>query len=232
MDGDDDKYWAEVEAKNTKTSKKKAAKVRIVAVENDEGEQVEEEKVAPITAAAASAPVEKTISKANKYKDKKKSKSSSIFFKSTSQTEWEHEESGRKYVVRYVKGDICNNVPWIGLNQWVTIKIPSSNGDGEDGEEGDDGEGPLLNFVIGIVSVVGGDVVGVWGCDEGDGHIDLFVSKEYSFPSDFDDLSSHLCTEICPEMVDVFDDGSGIDREPVLVPNSVLLPLSEWYSCK
>ena len=46
------------------------------------------------------------------------------------------------------------------------------------------------------------------------------------------ELSGQLCTELCPPMVDVFDDGSGQDRDPTPVADSVFdkSPRGKLYS--
>jgi hypothetical protein len=63
----------------------------------------------------------------------------------------------------------------------------------------------------------------VWGAEDGDGHVDFFGSKDFKHIEDLKPLSKILCTEICPELIDVFDDGSGDERDVIKVKASSLL---------
>lgn len=253
-DGDDEAYWAEVAEKNSKsTSNNKPSSSSSSTTPSLKSDESLDQAQSQISSEGSSehASNNGTLLKLKKNIEKKKTKKdektkqvtqkklgpSALFWKSTTQIEWspDSETSSRSYTVRYVKGGVCTSVPWIGLDSWATVQIPEEAMSGQIQE--DENEELILHYVIGVVTCSGdngdkkkGDIVGIWASDAGDGHVEFYCDKDFKYSStDFNELSSQLCTEICPELADVFDDGSGIDREPILIASSILSPLSEWY---
>lgn len=224
-DVNDEAYWAEVAAKNSQNHNNKSATSSSTTIQAESVSKSDEVVEADSEGVKMGGSKKQSKKNKNKSKEKPQQKGSSMFWKSTTHSLFIPNDckNKRRYNLRYVKGDICCNVPWIGVDDWLSVEIPN------------DEEELILNHIIGIVSVVDDDdgkqnIVGVWGSDAGDGHIELYCIDTFEFISDFDELSTRLCTEICPEMRDVFDDGSGMDREPINIPASVLTSLNEWYS--
>lgn len=78
-----------------------------------------------------------------------------------------------------------------------------------------------------------GMFIGFWGADAGDGHVDFYCSKDYENVADLESLSGILCTQLCPPLIDVFDDGGGEDRKPRLLAPKLMTHdlLNTLYSC-
>jgi hypothetical protein len=126
---------------------------------------------------------------------------------------------GSKYIIRHIPGDTCCNAPYGGVDDWPIITNYLIN---EDDEEGDTREQSLA-VIGGVWLADGGKFVAFWAADANDDdHVYFLCQEGLEGDTVFHELSGRLCTEICPEMIDVFDDGSGKDREPLPVSEAVL----------
>jgi hypothetical protein len=145
----------------------------------------------------------------------------SSFERMTTESEWSPADGGRTYMLRYIHGETCCESPYADVDNWPTISFTAPWGLEEvEGESPHDYE---LSVIGAIWVKESGKFVGFWGADEGDGHVYLICSKDYEYAKeDFEPLSGILCTEICPPMIDVFDDGSGKDRDVVLLDGEMI----------
>ncbi|RYH15020.1 hypothetical protein EON65_32545 [archaeon] len=149
----------------------------------------------------------------------------SSFVKGTTEAVWKPRAEGekeeetnedREYILRFIHGDTCCESPYADIEDWpvLTYTTPSEDAGEEDHEY-------ILSVIAGVWSKDTGKFVAFWGADEGDGHVDFYCSNDFEHVHEFNELSGILCTEICPPLIDVFDDGSGKDRDPVLIEPSV-----------
>jgi hypothetical protein len=153
----------------------------------------------------------------------------------TTEATWNAEENeDRKYIVRHVHGDTCCESPWSDVDNWPTVVLPTGfmveNGDGEETDE------PQCNpmHIVGAVWLESDkSLVGLWGQNPDDSHLEFYCIDSYEFiEEDLNGLTGVLCTEICPELIDCFDDGSGKDRDPMKVTEAVLRAhegLTDYY---
>ena len=79
-----------------------------------------------------------------------------------------------------------------------------------------------MNVIAALWTKDSGAFVAFWAADENDDdHVDFYVREGFEDVDELGAVSAALCTEICAELVDVFDDGSGADRDPISTPQSV-----------
>ena len=141
-------------------------------------------------------------------------KNDSLFYQGTQGAVWEPEGSGRKYTLRHVPGDTCCDFFWQRQEEWPTVVVPAT---------GDDGGADSKHHVIGGVWTEEGALVAVWGCNVEDSVVECFGLESFQYlEEDLNVVSRALNETICPELCDVFDDGSGIERDAIPVPVSVL----------
>eukprot|EP01039_Chlorochromonas_danica_P010106 gene10106-11186_t len=149
-------------------------------------------------------------------KSARKADPSSIFQQETEEvTEWKANGSTTtttSYILRHVKGETCCASPWFGKAKWPKLLLPISAEDEDDYAK--------FSIIGAVWKKSSGDLVAVWGADLDDGHVDFFCLDEVA--EELEDLSSLLCVEICPPLIDVFDDGSGDSRTPIEVSPSLL----------
>ena len=146
----------------------------------------------------------------------------SSFEEGTTEAYWGPEGSEQnKYVLRHIHGETCCESPYADVPDWPVLEWiiePGSEYDNEDGE----GRKRVLSVIAGVWVKETGKFVAFWAADENDdSHVEFYVRKDYEDLDDFPAISGLLCTEICPELIDVFDDGSGTDRDPIDTPESV-----------
>ena len=133
--------------------------------------------------------------------------------------------SKRVYIIRHIPDETCCESPWGDVPEWpVAFVSPFTSSDNEkrvedeevteekEEEEEEEKEG---HSIIGAVWTRDDQhqLVAVWACDPGDGHIEFYGLKSYPHLSDFENLTEHLCSELTKNFPDIFDDGSGITRE-------------------
>eukprot|EP00522_Entomoneis_paludosa_P016531 CAMPEP_0172451314 /NCGR_PEP_ID=MMETSP1065-20121228/9409_1 /TAXON_ID=265537 /ORGANISM="Amphiprora paludosa, Strain CCMP125" /LENGTH=162 /DNA_ID=CAMNT_0013203263 /DNA_START=109 /DNA_END=597 /DNA_ORIENTATION=+ len=133
------------------------------------------------------------------------------------------------YLMRYCKGDICCDTPWDVEedqdNDWpcAKIKLP-------------DRDEPVTFAILGAIWVQRTStrhaLVAVWAAELGDGHVDFLCARDYQTTAEADltEISTQLCEDICPEMADVFDDGSGLEREPLAVESDLVAAVPGWLA--
>lgn len=139
----------------------------------------------------------------------------SSFERGTTEGSWGPEDVENKYVIRYVHGETCCESPWSNEEDWPTLTYVRPAEDDEDEYQ------YILSVIAGLWIKETGEFVAFWGADEGDGHIDFYCKESFENPDELEPLSGILSTEICPPLIDCFDDGSGKDRDPLVVPDSV-----------
>jgi hypothetical protein len=132
-----------------------------------------------------------------------------------------------KYVLRFIHAETCCESPYANIADWPVICF-SAKWSPEDESDYD----YKLSVVAGLWLKESGKFIGFWGADEGDGHVDFYCRDDSENIEDLDIISGVLCTKICPELIDVFDDGSGSEREPRMIPVSVFTSslLNNLYS--
>lgn len=142
----------------------------------------------------------------------------SSFEKGTTEAEWHPDDAeDRVYILRFLHGDTCCDSPYADVEDWPNLSY-TQRADSDDDED----RAISLAVIGGVWLKSDGRFVAFWGADDGDSHVDFYCAKDYEHVEDLNPLSGILCEEICPPMIDVFDDGSGKDREPVLLDRSVL----------
>lgn len=150
----------------------------------------------------------------NEHKVPKCDEVTNCFVKGTTETTWSPADSDKEYTIRHIHGDTCCESPYADVEDWPTISYSALWSQDEPDE-------PLYNYVLSVIAAVwekdSGKFIAFWGADEGDGHVYFYLSKDVKNVEDFEPLSGILSTEICPPLIDVFDDGSGKDREPVML---------------
>ena len=80
-----------------------------------------------------------------------------------------------------------------------------------------------------------GELIAVWGEIVDDSHIDFFCDENFMYAEELYEVTGKLTGEIAPATIDIFDDGSGGDREGTLVPGDDLRSckmLTELYKRK
>ncbi len=146
-----------------------------------------------------------------KKASRKSKKEESSFEQGTTEKEWSASDSDTVYLLRFIHGDTCCESPYSDVEDWPTISFTQRI------EEDDEDRNYVLSVIGGVWDKSSGKFVAFWGADEGDGHVDFYCTNDFDRVDDLSPLSGILCTEICPPMIDVFDDGSGKDRDPVLI---------------
>lgn len=146
------------------------------------------------------------------------------FQRLTTEAVWRPDGMDREYLLRFLHGETCCDSPYAGEEDWPTILFTAAWGCGS-GDTSDDGEEPyhyVLSVIAGLWLKDTGKFIGFWGADQGDGHVSFFCSKSYEHIEELRQLSGILCTEICPPLIDIFDDGSGKDRVPRLIDDEMI----------
>lgn len=151
----------------------------------------------------------------------------SVFEEGTTVTEWSPSGEGPQYILRHVHGETCCDAPWDGMPDWPIIRHLRQ-------EEGEPDYTYVLAVIAGLWDKDSGRFVAFWGSDEGDGHVDFYCRDDFEDISALEPLSGILSTELCPPLIDVFDDGSGKDRDPIAIPSSEFTNelLNNLYSSK
>jgi hypothetical protein len=139
----------------------------------------------------------------------------SSFEKGTTEVNWGPESEKDKYIVRFIYGETCCESPWGDAPDWPSLTYKRINED-EDGEE----YASRQSVIAALWIKESGEFIAYWGVDDDDGHVDFFCKEGLKGTDGLDMVSGVLCTELCPELIDVFDDGSGKDREPTFVPSA------------
>lgn len=139
----------------------------------------------------------------------------SSFEAGTTEGSWGPDGEEDKYILRYIHGETCCMSPWGDVADWPTLTHIRPEEDGEDEYQN------VLSVIGAVWLKQTGEFIAFWGSDEGDGHIDFYVKDSFENADELEPLSGVLSTEICPPLIDCFDDGSGKDREPTIVPDSV-----------
>ena len=127
---------------------------------------------------------------------------------------------GAKYIIRHIPGATCCDSPYGDVADWpiLTNYLIDEDADDEEGKREQS-----LAVIGGVWLADGGKFVAFWAADSNDDdHVYFLCQEGLEEDTVLQELSGRLCTEICPEMIDVFDDGSGKDRDPTPVPASVL----------
>eukprot|EP00656_Telonema_subtile_P016522 TRINITY_DN18730_c0_g1_i3.p1 TRINITY_DN18730_c0_g1~~TRINITY_DN18730_c0_g1_i3.p1 ORF type:complete len:196 (+),score=38.14 TRINITY_DN18730_c0_g1_i3:199-786(+) len=138
-----------------------------------------------------------------------------LFQKNTTEATWTPEGTTRSYTLRWMteKHDesfhanqtIKEDPSWPRF----TITRPSEDDENESDE--------VINRVVGAVWTSDGTLVAVWAEDEGDSHVSMYGQEGFEFAEpDLNEVTSELCSSIDESMGDVFDDGSGGEREAEL----------------
>jgi hypothetical protein len=143
----------------------------------------------------------------------------------TFEATWNPEdEEDRKYIIRHVHGDTCCDSAWAEAEKWPKVELPTGfMMEDDDGQETDEPQVNDMDIIGGVWLASDKSLVGLWGQNPDDGHLDFYCLDSYEFiEEDLNGLTGILCTEICPELIDCFDDGSGKDRDPRAVSESML----------
>ncbi len=151
---------------------------------------------------------------------KEKKSEENCFVTGTTESKWSS-PAERDYVLRYIHGETCCDAPFDDIEDWPVITLPSSIEWPKDEDDEDYDKDRTIDYhVIGAVwTVDDGRLVGFWGVNEDDSHVDFYVVDDYEHAEeDLAELSGVLCGTICPPLADTFDDGSGIDRDGRKVP--------------
>jgi hypothetical protein len=168
------------------------------------------------------ASIDKTETKKGKSEE---SSSASSFQKGTIETNWEA-NSGRSYKVRYVKGETCCDSPWSEDETWPKASLPKNiTFDPDDADTMED-----FAVIGGVWSNNDHKLVAVWGQHPDDSHLEFYGDMSYKHLDDLETLTHKLCTEICPELIDCFDDGSGSERKVIHVTALNCPELESFYS--
>jgi hypothetical protein len=146
---------------------------------------------------------------------KKRERSTTIFEQKTTEGTWTKEGTDREYKIRYIHGEDCCLPGIKALPEWPKFRLPSAldyyYGD-EEREANTDQEHFEDYDVLGGIWDSSGKLVAAWVYHD-DSHVELFGKKDYEFIDDLETITGDLCETICPQMADVFDDGSGTERE-------------------
>jgi hypothetical protein len=142
----------------------------------------------------------------------------SSFEEGTTVKEWSPTDADdRVYILRFIHGETCCESPYAGVDDWPVISYTEPSAD-----EGEPDHEYILHVIGAVWNKTDGKFIAFWGADEGDGHVDFYCANDFQHVEDLNPLSAVLCTEICPPMIDVFDDGSGKEREPKLLDPQIL----------
>lgn len=140
----------------------------------------------------------------------------------------------RDYIMRYCNGEICCDTPW---DRDEDTDWPVANFVIPLAEETEPRDSKILGAIWTKIDAQDKDfstLIAFWAAEVGDGHVEFYCSSQHDFAqTDLADISEKLCDEICEEMADVLDDGSGIEREPNAIPDlekSVPAWLADYYS--
>jgi hypothetical protein len=166
-----------------------------------------------------------SVEKAERKKAKSEESTSSSFQKGTKEANWEA-NTGRGYIVRYVKGETCCESPWSDDETWPKASLPKNiTFDPDDADTVDD-----FDVIGGVWSNQDHKLVAVWGQHPDDSHLEFYGDMNYKHLDDLETLTHKLCTEICPELIDCFDDGSGSERIVIHVAALNCPQLENFYS--
>ena len=155
---------------------------------------------------------------------KKSVKKQSPFEQGTTEASWIPEGNpDRKYIIRYVNEDTCCDFPWHDVKAWPKLSLSIAFDEDDDGTDIE----PMKVAIIGAVwKEDSGELVAVWGEIIDDSHIEFFCDEDFMYAEELNEVTGKLTGEIAPATIDIFDDGSGGDREGTLVPGD------ELRSCK
>eukprot|EP00757_Euglenozoa_sp_SAG-D1_P017433 gene17432-767_t len=150
----------------------------------------------------------------------------SAFAKNTVESTWTGklivEGTAKQYKVRHPCADKAAEVD---ADDFPSISLPSP----PDGQE-DTPSFPSEQHIFGAVwEADSGTLLGVWGMNPDDSHVEFFTADGES-NTDMDDITGELTGSICEELIDTFDDGSGGDREPILISPTLLRSVEEVAS--
>ena len=142
----------------------------------------------------------------------------SSFEEGTTEATWGLPGSEDKYMLRYIHEETCCSAPYGEVADWPVIEFTAKwSPEEEDSEDYDF----CLSVIAGLWVQSSGKFIGFWGADAGDGHVDFYCRDDCEVVDELGTVSAVLCEEIAPALIDVFDDGSGSEREPRLVPAAV-----------
>ena len=136
----------------------------------------------------------------------------SAFFEGTEESPWAPGGGNRTYIVF---GETCCDFSWQKSKGWPMLSLPAFQ---------DDGIPPSPHHIIGALWVAGERtrLVGIWGCSLDESHVEFFGRCKPQAEEDLNAASKALCEDICPELIDVFDDGSGSERTAIPVESNVM----------
>jgi len=136
------------------------------------------------------------------------SESLTSFEKNTVEVRWSPKDCDRKYIVRYLNEH--NDFSYEDVEDWPTTLLPFHVFEPPAGEDNE----PRIHHVVGAIWTADTfQLVGFYGSDSGDSHIELNGDKAYEFVQDLATLTGDLCDTIEPSLGDLFDDGSGTERD-------------------
>lgn len=156
---------------------------------------------------------------------KKRERGSTIFEQKTTEATWAPEgDSGREYKLRYIHAEDCCSPDSVDHPEWPSFSLPTDFEyyGNEEREDATDDEEKADHPVLGAIWTSEGLLVAAWVYQQ-DSHVELFGKKDYEFIDDLEHVTRDLCVQICPEMCDVFDDGSGTTREVTKVLSRLLV---------